>query len=73
MGINTFLASIHLQNRHMRRLLVRTDYPFDEQLDVDTVEVAIHLQPEAGRGRKRIFTRGRLADPFAGLDLGLNR
>ena len=31
----------------------------DEQLDVDTVEVAIHLKPEAGRGRKRICNRSR--------------
>ncbi|BBO69669.1 hypothetical protein DSCA_35990 [Desulfosarcina alkanivorans] len=71
LGLKTLNASIHPQNRRMRHLLWRTDYPFDEHEASDTVEAAIHLQPGPAAGPRRSFGNGRLADPFAGLDLEL--
>ena len=71
-GIKTILASIHPQNHRMRHLLYHSAYPFDQSIDDSTLEATIHLRPDAAFGRRRLFNPSRLADPYAGLDLGLH-
>lgn len=72
MGIRTLNATIHPGNRRMRNLLYRVDYPFDEHAGSDTIEAAIHLQPGLTFSQRHLSDHGRLADPFAGLDMELN-
>lgn len=69
MGIKALFAFIHRQNRRMRYLLHRTEYPFEECNDGNTVEAIIHLRPEKTYRRIGPFDYTHPADLFAGFGL----
>ncbi len=66
-GLKTIIASIHPDNSPMVRLLQALPYQVEMRERESVIEAQIHLR----RDKRRRSNRSCVADPFAGLDLGL--